>query len=189
MGYPERPGRREPQTRQHWASTREAVAIVFGISSPVKPVRPVRFAPGRFRLATRPDATGSTAAPKTIGMEVVAAFPASASEAPEAAITATRRRTRQGARGGGGLLAIQMSRVETSTTARSRQWTQLRRLRALACMGFAHGQPGRSQFPPPGVAENSPLQLPSGSTIEVILLFQTRCDISSSVGMRLFGVR
>jgi hypothetical protein len=38
---------------------------------------PVRFAPGRLRLATRPRATGSMPLEKTMGMVVVAAFAAS----------------------------------------------------------------------------------------------------------------
>jgi hypothetical protein len=40
----------------------------FGPSSVCKMAMPVRFAPGRLRLATRPDVTGSAAATKTIGM-------------------------------------------------------------------------------------------------------------------------
>jgi hypothetical protein len=42
---------------------------------------PVTFAPGRLRLATRPNATGSAPVAKTIGMVVVAAFAASAAGA------------------------------------------------------------------------------------------------------------
>ena len=41
----------------------------------------MRFAPGRLRLATRPNATGSTLVAKTIGMVVVAFFAASAAAA------------------------------------------------------------------------------------------------------------
>ena len=41
-------------------------------------VTPVRLPPGRFRLATSPSATGSTAVTKTIGMVLVAAFAANA---------------------------------------------------------------------------------------------------------------
>jgi hypothetical protein len=47
-------------------------------------VLPVRFAPGRLRLATNPDATGSRPVLKTMGIVVVAAFAASAAAAPEA---------------------------------------------------------------------------------------------------------
>ena len=43
---------------------------------------PVTFAPGRLRLATRPNATGSAAVTKTTGMIVVAAFAASAAGVP-----------------------------------------------------------------------------------------------------------
>jgi hypothetical protein len=61
---------------------------------------PVRFAPGRLRLATRPNATGSPPVPKTMGMVVVAAFAAKAAGVPLATITATRRRTRSAASAG-----------------------------------------------------------------------------------------
>ena len=56
---------------------------------------PVALPPGRARLATRPNLTGSSPTPKTIGIVVVAALAASAAEVlPGVAITATRRRTR-----------------------------------------------------------------------------------------------
>ena len=61
---------------------------------------PVTLPPGRLRLATRPNATGSPPAAKTIGMVVVAAFAASAAAVPPATITATRRRTRSAASAG-----------------------------------------------------------------------------------------
>src|SRR6516164_6820374 len=72
----------------------------FGDSSLTKVALPVTFAPGRLRLATRPNATGSVPAIKTIGMVVVAAFAASAAVVPAATITATRRRTRSAASAG-----------------------------------------------------------------------------------------
>ena len=56
-------------------------------------------------------------------------------------------------------------------------------------MGLAHGHRAGHNFLRQALAENTLLHGPSGPTIEVILLFQTRRDISSSVGMRPFGVR
>jgi hypothetical protein len=41
-----------------------------------KVVTPVAFPPGRFRLVTSPNLTGSTATPKTIGILAVAALAA-----------------------------------------------------------------------------------------------------------------
>src|SRR5262249_15279525 len=50
----------------------------FAANSSPKKLIPVRLPPGRARLATRPSVTGSSAARKTIGIVVVAAFAASA---------------------------------------------------------------------------------------------------------------
>src|SRR5262249_27145171 len=62
---------------------------------------PVRLPPGRFRLATSPDSTGSTPTLKTIGMVVVAVFAASAAATtPAVTITSTWRRTKSAARAG-----------------------------------------------------------------------------------------
>jgi hypothetical protein len=72
----------------------------FGASSATKLELPVTFAPGRLRLATRPNATGSPPVVKTMGMVVVAAFAASAAVVLAATITATRRRTRSAASAG-----------------------------------------------------------------------------------------
>jgi hypothetical protein len=62
----------------------------FGASSAPRLAMPVRFAPGRLRLATRPNATGSLAVPKTIGMVVVADFASNAAAVALVTITATR---------------------------------------------------------------------------------------------------
>jgi hypothetical protein len=59
----------------------------FGASSFAKVAMPVRFPPGRLRLATRPNATGSPPVPKTIGMVAVAAFAASVVPGPSAAFS------------------------------------------------------------------------------------------------------
>ena len=72
----------------------------FGANSAVKLALPVAFAPGRLRLTTRPNATGSPPVVKTIGMVVVAAFAASAAGVLAATSTATRRRTRSAASAG-----------------------------------------------------------------------------------------
>ena len=69
-------------------------------SSGDKLTMPVTFAPGRLRLVTSPDATGSPPTVKTTGMVLVAALAASAAASPLAAITATRRRTRSAASAG-----------------------------------------------------------------------------------------
>src|SRR5262249_51580457 len=46
----------------------------FASNSLVKKLIPVRFPPGRARLATRPSSTGSSPTPKTIGIVVVSAL-------------------------------------------------------------------------------------------------------------------
>jgi hypothetical protein len=72
-----------------------SISSCFGASSTVRAATPVRFPPGRLRLATSPSATGSPEVTKTIGMVMVAAFAASAGGVPvAAAITVTLRRTR-----------------------------------------------------------------------------------------------
>ena len=63
----------------------------FCPTSMFKLVTPVRFPPGRFRLATRPSVTGSVAVSNTIGIVAVAAFAANDEGLPPAAITATLR--------------------------------------------------------------------------------------------------
>src|SRR6516164_11005892 len=68
----------------------------FGPISLFNEVNPVTLPPGRLRLATRPNATGSLASWKTIGIVVVAAFGATAAGRPLAAITVTWRRMRAG---------------------------------------------------------------------------------------------
>ena len=46
----------------------------FGATSSVKEVTPVTLPPGRFRLATNPNCTGSVPVVKTMGIVLVAAF-------------------------------------------------------------------------------------------------------------------
>src|SRR5205823_6417396 len=59
---------------------------------------PVKLLPGRFRLETRPSATGSPLVEKTIGIDDVAALAACAAGGEIATITLARRRTRSSAR-------------------------------------------------------------------------------------------
>jgi len=60
----------------------------FGPNSTDKMVTPVRLPPGRLRLLTRPNSTGSTATAKTTGIELVAAFAANAEGVPPSAAIA-----------------------------------------------------------------------------------------------------
>jgi hypothetical protein len=77
---------------------------------PVRPVKDVAHSipsfpvlvPGRLRLATRPNPTGSLPVAKTMGMVGVAVFAASAATSELATITATRRWTRSAAPPAGG---------------------------------------------------------------------------------------
>src|SRR5262245_14249051 len=67
-------------------------------TSRVKKLMPVALPPGRARLATRPNLTGSSPTPKTIGIVVVAALAAWAVAVwPGVAITATRLECAPGA--------------------------------------------------------------------------------------------
>src|SRR5207248_2870851 len=67
----------------------------LAITSEAKKFIPVALPPGRAKLATRPNLTGSSETPKTIGIVVVAAFASGAATVKAGvAITATRRRTR-----------------------------------------------------------------------------------------------
>jgi hypothetical protein len=55
----------------------------FGPSVVVKKLTPVTFASGRARLLTRPEATGSLPAAKTIGILPVAALAARSEKSPQ----------------------------------------------------------------------------------------------------------
>src|SRR5262245_5603590 len=70
-------------------------------ASRIKKLTPVRLSPGRLRLATSPDLTGSLPLAKTIGVDEVDALAASAETAPPVAkITAACRRTKSAASAG-----------------------------------------------------------------------------------------
>ena len=69
--------------------------------SPTKKLMPVALPLGRARLATMPNATGSSLTPKTIGIVAVADLAAiEAGVLPGVAITATRRRIRSASTAG-----------------------------------------------------------------------------------------
>jgi hypothetical protein len=116
----------------------------FGASSPDKRAVPVRFPPGRLRLATRPNATGSAPVPKTMGMVVVAAFAASAASLPTAAITATRRRELFGAPG---VEAAEADQDRTNMLLRKvvKAGSRSLSVRAGLTTGFAQGPASRRQ--------------------------------------------
>ena len=63
-------------------------------------VTPVTLPPGRARLATSPDPTGSDTAKNTIGMDGVARFAASAAGVAQARIRSTRLRANSFAKAG-----------------------------------------------------------------------------------------
>src|SRR6516162_11017912 len=71
----------------------------FGANSACKLAMPVTFAPGRFRLATSPTATGSPPALKTMGMVEVAAFATCAATVPAPAVDEGRGAHAQDAHG------------------------------------------------------------------------------------------
>ena len=63
----------------------------FAVNSALKKLIPVRLPSGRARLATRPDPTGSSLTPKTIGTVAVTAFAALAGAFRKVTSTATSR--------------------------------------------------------------------------------------------------
>ena len=87
----------------------------FGATSTLKVVTPVRLPPGRLRLATRPNLTGSPAVTKTIGIVAVAALAASAAGVVVAAITVTFRRTKSAANSGSRSLCPSAQRYSIET--------------------------------------------------------------------------
>src|SRR5215468_960647 len=86
----------------------------FAANSAPSQLMPVRLPPGRARLATRPNLTGSSPPTKTIGIVVVAALAANA-EVPTVAITATRRRTRSAASAGSRSVRLSAQRYSIAT--------------------------------------------------------------------------
>jgi hypothetical protein len=71
-----------------------SISSRFASISTFSETMPVRFPPGRLRLATSPASTGSTATWKTIGIVVVAAFNDTAERVPlPATTTASGSRT------------------------------------------------------------------------------------------------
>jgi hypothetical protein len=91
----------------HSAATRESFGINslgnstrLPCSSGVLWLTPVMFPPGRARLATSPDPTGSATVENTTGTVVVAPFAASAPGVAKATMTSTPSLTRSVARAG-----------------------------------------------------------------------------------------
>ena len=67
-------------------------STLFPAVSAARLEKPVMFPPGRARLCTRPEPTGSATAAMTIGMVVVACFAANAHGVKVATITSTGSR-------------------------------------------------------------------------------------------------
>jgi hypothetical protein len=65
-----------------WGTSSDSRSSRLGFSSGAMMLTPVRFPPGRARLATSPAATGSPPPKKTIGIVDVAPFAAAIAEAP-----------------------------------------------------------------------------------------------------------
>jgi hypothetical protein len=81
-----------------WGTSSDSSSSSLGISSVVTRLTPVRLPPGRAKLATRPDSTGSVPVWKTIGIVEVALFAANAEESPPSVtITSTWRSARSAA--------------------------------------------------------------------------------------------
>ncbi len=72
----------------------------FALSSGLKMLDPVIFPPGRARLATKPNATGSPLVTMTIGIVVVAFLAARIAGDPAVSMTSTLRRTNSAANSG-----------------------------------------------------------------------------------------
>ena len=89
-------GRRTP-TRASLGTASLSISSLFVISSVPKPESPVTLPPGRARLVTKPESTGSAAFAITMGMAVVAFFAANASSVPTVTIKSTLRRTKSAA--------------------------------------------------------------------------------------------
>src|SRR5262245_19435596 len=90
----------------------------FVVNSAARKLTPVRFPPGRARLATRRNLTGSWATAKPTGIVVLAALAAKAGKVrPVAAMTATCRRpssaANSGSRSGSRLYAFDHSRWQS----------------------------------------------------------------------------
>ena len=77
-----------------WGTSSDSSSNRLGTSSANMALMPVRFPPGRAKLATRPALTGSLPMRKTIGIAEVALFATSAGSSPAARITSTLRPTR-----------------------------------------------------------------------------------------------
>src|SRR6516165_7140553 len=84
-------------TRAALGTSSRSSSSRFATNSELKKLIPVRLPPGRARLATRPNLTGSSAAAKTMGIVVVAALAANVAAVLGTTMTATCRRTNSSA--------------------------------------------------------------------------------------------
>jgi hypothetical protein len=87
-------------TRETFGTTSLSNSNRLRLRVPPLTVSPVRFPPGRARLATSPVSTGLTAAAITMGIVVVACFAASAAWVAGAKIKSTFSRTNSAASSG-----------------------------------------------------------------------------------------
>ena len=87
-------------TRESRGTTSFRSSSRFPLSSGDRVDSPVIFPPGRARLATNPEPTGSLSNPMITGMVVVAFLAALVSAGPPVTISSTLRRTRSAARSG-----------------------------------------------------------------------------------------
>src|SRR5262249_48360476 len=77
-------------TRAALGNSSRSSSSRFAANSVVRKPMPVRFPPGRARLATRPTLTGSSPVMKTMGIVDVAALAANVEGIPAGVITATK---------------------------------------------------------------------------------------------------
>ena len=94
------PGGRRSPTRASLRTASLSISSLLVFSSTAKLDSPVTLPPGRARLATKPDPTGSPAFAITMGMVVVALLAALAGGSPVVTIKSTLRRTRSAASSG-----------------------------------------------------------------------------------------
>jgi hypothetical protein len=78
----ELPGLTSRAIRVAWGTSSQSSSSRLGASSTSRLLKPVRLPPGRTRLATMPNPTGSPTLVKTIGMVEVAFLAANAAAAP-----------------------------------------------------------------------------------------------------------
>src|SRR5499426_258850 len=90
----------EVQTRASLGIASLSISSLLVFSSTAKFETPVTLPPGRARVSTKPEPTGSAAVAITMGMVVVAFFASNGVGPPEVTIRSTFRRTRSAASSG-----------------------------------------------------------------------------------------